>query len=176
MTPGLHEIDQNKHDAYVLSVEADKMLAEGYINEARLKMSEAANLDKAYAVRAELIGHEDKRKIRVSSTVRRIIIPFLIEADFKIKDNVHWSEGKDLQRKINDVNNVVLIGRDKFGNRLSILAAKWKDPKEVEYYDWHSIGMRSGSLAYKTQEELELVCRRWCEIINIHILPWFDKT
>lgn len=175
MAPTENEIDRNKLDAYLKSIEADKLLATGRIDEARHKMAEAASLDKAYVVRAELIGREDARKIRVGATVRRILIPFLTEADFEVAGGGHWSEGKCLGRKKNNVHNTILIGRDKFGNMLGILAARRRDPGKPEYFDWRTVGIRSGSLAYKTQEELEVVCTRWCSLLSLHLFPWFDE-
>jgi hypothetical protein len=55
------------------------------------------------------------------------------------------------------------------------MVGKYQDPSKVEYFDWHTIGMRSGTLAYKTQEELEAVCERWCNLITLHVIPWFDE-
>ncbi len=174
MTHTAHEIDQDKADAYVKSVEADKLLAAGRSGEARLKMAEAAALDKTYSVRAELIGREDTRKIRVGDAVRRILVPFLAEAGFEVSGGGRWSEGKPLNRNKNGMHNALLIGRDKSGSLLGISAARWRDPNNVEHFNWRAAGIRSGCLAYKTREELEAACSRWRDLINLHLLPWLD--
>lgn len=175
MSPGLHEIDRKKLTGYERSIEADKLLAKGLIDEARIKMAEAADADKTYSVRAELIGRKDTRQIRVSTTVRLILIPFLTEAGFEVAESGKWAEGKFLRRTKDNVINSILIGRVKFGNGLSIMVAQYQDQSKVEYFDWCTIGIRSGTLAYKTQEELEAVCRRWCDLITLYVFPWFDK-
>ncbi len=174
MSYGLHEIDHKKLAGYEKSIEADKLLAKGLIDEARIMMTDAASADKTYSVRAELIGRQDSRKIRVSTTVRQIIIPFLTEAGFNVTEGGKWAEGKFLRRTKDNVINSILIGRDKFGNRLGIMVAQYQDQSKVEYFDWCTIGIRSGTLAYKTQEELEAVCKRWCDLITLYVFPWFD--
>ena len=173
MMPAEHEIDQNKHDAYVKSVEADKLLVIGRIEEARGTMQAAAALDKTYEVRAELIGRKDARKIQVSATVRRILIPFLTTAGFAVSAGGRWSEGKFLYRH-NDA-HIIHIGRDKFGHRLGLLAARCRDTSTTDYFDWRIAGIRSGCLAYTTQEELERVCWRWCDILSLHVFPWLEE-
>jgi len=175
MAQAEYETDEAKHDAYVKSVESDNLLAMGRIDEARLKMAEAADLDKAYAVRAVLFGREDVRKIQVSAAVRRILIPFLAKAGFEVTGGGGWSEGKFLNRKINNVDHAILIGRDKFGKRLGVLAARTRDLGKAEYFDWRTVGIRSDSLAYKTQEELEAVCAWWCELLAQHVFPWWNE-
>ena len=175
MTHEEYETDQAKHDAYVKSVESDNLLAAGRIDEARLRMEEAAGLDKAYAVRAVLFGRKDARKIQVSTAVRKLIIPFLAKAGFEVKAGGSWSEGKFLIRRKNNAEHAVLIGRDKFGNRLGVLAARTPASGKCEYFDWRTLGIRSDSLAYKTQEELEAVCAWWCELIGQHVFPWWDE-
>ncbi|MBN2086388.1 MAG: hypothetical protein JW748_14305 [Anaerolineales bacterium] len=175
MTYGIHEIDEAKLAGYEKSVEADKLLAAGRIGEARQKMAEAAELDKAYAVRAELIGREDARKIRVGAAVRKILVPFLVQAGFGIDGGGGWSEGKYLKRRKNKAEQTVLIGRDKFGYRLSVLAARIPDSDKCEFFNLRTIGIRSDSLAYKTQAELEAACVRWCELIERHIFPWWEE-
>ncbi|GAK50710.1 hypothetical protein U14_01943 [Candidatus Moduliflexus flocculans] len=174
MTSAEHEIDQNKHEAYVKSIEADKLLVMGRIEDARFTMEAAAALDKTYVVRAELLGRKDPRKIQVSATVRRILIPFLTTAGFAVSGGGRWSEGTFLSR--HHEAHMILIGRDKFGHRLGILAARRRDPSPTEYFDWRTVGIRSGCLAYTTQEELEVVCWRWCDILSWHLFPWLDAV
>jgi hypothetical protein len=176
MVPEKHRIDQKKHDAYVKSIEADKLLAMGRITEARRKMEEAAALDTTYAVRAEYIGREDTRKIRVSATVRKILVPFLAQAGFEVSDGGYWAEGKELSRENANTHHTILIGRGKFGHRLSILAARSGDAISPEIFDWRTVGIRSECLAYTTQEELEAVCLRWCDLLTLHVFPWFDEV
>jgi hypothetical protein len=174
MAHGIHEMDEAKHSGYIKSVEAEKLLALGKLDEARLKMAEAAELDRTYAVRAELIGREDGRRLRVSATVRKVIIPFLTKAGFEVDGGGGWSEGKFLKRRKNNAEHAVLIGRDKFGYRLSVMAARITESGKCEYFDMRTTGIRSGSLAYKTQTELEAVCTRWCELIARHVFPWWE--
>ncbi|MBI9049570.1 MAG: hypothetical protein JEZ00_09130 [Anaerolineaceae bacterium] len=156
------------------SVEADKLLALGQIADARASMAEAAALDRAYMVRAELIGQEDARKIRVSTTVRKILIPFLSEVGFAVSDGQRWAEGNFLNRTIGGMQHSILIGRSKFGYQLGLMAAKWQHAHKVQHFDWHIAGLRSGTLAYKTQAELEVVCDRWRDLITRYLYPWFE--
>jgi len=138
-------------------------------------MAEAAGLDGAYAVRAELIGREDARKIQVSATVRKVLIRFLTEAGFAVDGDGGWSEGKFLKRRKNNAGQTVLIGRDKFGCRLGVTAARIPDSGKCEYFNLRTIGIRSDSLACKTQLELEAMCARWCELVERHVFPWWDE-
>jgi hypothetical protein len=175
MTQAMHEIDQDKLDAYVKSIEADKLLAAGRLEDARLKMGEAAALDGTYFIRAELIGKEDTGRIRVSATVSKLLVPFLLESGFEVQGGGCWREGKFLNRHKSNVHGSLLIGRDKFGCLLCIGAARWRDPARTEHFDWRTVGIRSGCLAYKTQGELEAACARWCELISLHLFPWLDS-
>jgi len=172
----LTEEEQNrKIEAYHKSIEADKLLANGLPGEALIKMKEAAAEDGTYEIRAEFIGKEDKRKIQVSSTVRNVIIPFLTDAGFEIKGGGKWEEGKFLERNINGAHSALLIGRDKFGHKLSVLAVRSKNDDKAEYFDWRSAGILTSSLAYSKQFELEAVCKKYCELFASVIFPWFEE-
>jgi hypothetical protein len=168
-------VDQQKSEAYERSIQADTLLAQGRLDEARRAMAEAAALDGTYWVRAELIGRPDDRRIRVSSTVRRTLVPFLAAAGFATDEGGPWAEGRQLARSRAGARHVILLGRGKFGHRLGVGAARWRDAAQVEHYDWRAVGSRTGDLAYSTQLELEAVCARWQELIARHLLPWFDE-
>ena len=142
---GRHEVDEAQHDAYVWSVRADKLLEQGLPVEARQAMAEASSRDLAYSVRAELIGQIDGRRAQVSTTVRRMLMPFLTAVGFHLSEGRTWTEGRSLSRIRGATHDGLLIGRDKFGHRLGVMAARWRDPSNVEYYDWRAIGLRSGA-------------------------------
>ncbi len=173
---GLHEVDQARCDAYVKSVEADALASQGRLEDARRAMLEASALDRCFSVRAELLGKPDGRRVQVSRTVRRVLVPFLIGVGFQVEGADRWSEGHFLSRIRGAAHGSVLIGRDKFGHQLGLLAARWREPTAVQYFDWKAIGYRSGTLAYRTQSELELVCSRWCALISAHLMPWFEEN
>ena len=170
-----HEIDRRHLDAYERSVRADKLVEAGRLQKARRAMAGAAALDGMYSVRAELLGEKDTRRVQVSGTVRRTIVPFLAAAGFDTDDGTRWSEGRILSRRRADVHQSLLIARHKFGQRLGVMTARRRDPSRVESYDWRLVGLRSGSLAYKTQLELEAVCARWCALISSRLWPWFEE-
>ncbi len=176
MAIGMHEIDQKKLQAYEKGVAADKLLAMGRMKEAQLMMAEAASLDGAYAVRAELLGRPDGRRPRIEATVRKILVPFLVEAGFAIADNGPWTAGKMLNRRRGDCRHMILIGREKFGHMLGVMAMRQREGGKSEYFDWCSACIRSGGLAYATQTELEAVCARWCDLIALHLFPWLDTS
>jgi hypothetical protein len=150
-------------------LEADKALAHGDLERARSLMSQAAALDSTYAVRAELIGTADSRAIRVAATVRRILVPFLVSQGFSGESTSSFA------RERGDVKDLVLVGRDKFGGRLGLMGASTVGGGPAVYFDWRTVGNRTGSLAYSTQGEIEAVCRRWCELLQSHLLPWFEE-
>jgi hypothetical protein len=170
------EVDKDGHEAYVRSVEADKLLAQGNVAEAQRVMAEAAALDGTYSIRAKCLGQPDSRRPRVSSTIRRIVLPVLVDAGFSVDGGGLWSDGCGLSREVDGVAQSVLIGRHKFGHRLGVTLARYRSPGPAEYYTWRTIGIRSGSLAYATQLELEAVCTRWCELIREYGLPWFGES
>ncbi len=173
---GNHEINTQAHEAFVKSVEAATMVAEGRLDEARALMAAAAALDLAYAIRAEFIGHSDSRKVAVSKTIRQRLVPFLQEVGFAVRGGGSWSEGNFLERSRADgTADSVLIGRDKFGHQLGVMAARRRDAG-VEYFDWRTIGIHSRALAYVTQRELEAVCDRWRQLITVHVFPWWDEV
>ena len=173
---GNHEIDTLSMQAYERSVAAEKLVAQGRVDEGRELMAAAAKLDLTYSVRAEFIGKVDRRRVEVSRTVRRTLVPFLSAAGFGVKGGGAWSEGEFLERSgEGGVDDAVLIGRSKFGHRLGILAAR-RYRSGVEYFDWKGIGLRSGRLAYATQQELEAACGRWQELISMHVFPWWDEA
>jgi hypothetical protein len=171
--PGLHAIDQENVRAYELSVEADRLLAAGRVEEGRRVIERAAAVSKEYEIRARFFGVQDTRKIQVSKTIRKIVVPFLMDAGFTLQFGQKWSEGGMFQRLVPDWEHSVSIGRTKFGHGCGVLAACWRDPRKVEYFNWRPVGMLSGTLAYKTQGELEAACQRWCELMSAHLFPWF---
>lgn len=171
--PGQHEIDQQNLKAYETSVEADKLLAAGRVEDGRRVMAEAAALSAEYSVRAELFGVSDKRRISVTNTVRRKLVPFLTDAGFALQFGTEWSEGSVFVRRVGDVEQSIILGRTKFGKRLGVNAARWRDPQKVEHFSWAVAGLRSNALAYSTQRELEAVCGRWRELMTEHLWPWF---
>ena len=168
-------IDEQKHRAYVLSVEADALIAAGRFDEARRLMQQAAVIDGAYSIRAEHVGQFDKRTVRVSTAVRSLLIPWLSSKGFNVDDGDPWSEGKFLRRVARSSSQSLVIGRVKFGHALSVLAARIVLNDPADYYDFRKLNLRSGSLAYKTQTELEAVCVRWREILEQHVLPWLES-
>ena len=76
-------IDEQTSRAYELSARADMLAQRGELEQARALMSEAARLDGTYSVRAELLGVADPRPVKVASSVRKLLRPFLLEAGFQ---------------------------------------------------------------------------------------------
>ena len=171
---GLHEIDERKSRAYELSVYADKAVAGGDIARARDLMAQAAELDGTYAVRAALVGSVDQRKVRLAPTIRRLLLPGIFAAGFSTHPEGPWKEGVYLERQRGDFTHSLLIGRSKFGGRLGVDAVRRTGPADVQRFDWHRLNMRSGDLAFRTQEEVEAVCIRWREIIELEVVPWLE--
>lgn len=176
MIYGNHEIDHDKLVAYELSVAAEKLLAAGDMDAAQLKMGQAAALDKTYLIRAKLLVEVDSRKVQVNTTVKRILIPLFSEAGFGTQSGKRWTMGDGLNREQNGWYHSIHVGKGKFGKRLGILAAKWQNPAEVAYFNWCELGIRTDSLAYKTQQELEMVCQYWCQLCRDSLFPWFDNN
>jgi hypothetical protein len=170
------EFDARQIEAYEKSVQAERLAAEGQLDEARELMVAAARLDLTYAVRAEFLGHSDQRKVEVAKTIRRTLVPFLLTAGFGVRGGGSWSEGSFLERKhARGRVDAVLIGRNKFGHRLGVLGARQR-PLGVEYFDWRTAGLRSGTLVYTTQHEVEIVCHLWRQLITEHLFPWWEDV
>jgi hypothetical protein len=171
---GLHEIDEKKKRSYELSVYSDKAAAAGDIEQARKLMHEAASLNAAYSVRAAFVGSKDPRKVRLSPTVRKVLLPTILGAGFESVPEGPWKEGARLERRRGGVTHQLYMGRSKFGGRFSIDVARFTSAADVECFDWHRLNMRDGDLAFRTQEEVEAVCARWKEILESEVFPWLD--
>ena len=164
-----HAIDEIKARAFALCAAADNALREGSAHVGKKLMSEAAALDATYLVRAEYFGEADQRTVRVAPAIRRILRPELESSGF-FEDSRNY-----FIRNRTTASDSIYVGRDKFGGRLGLLAAVCVGKSDVVHFDWKLVGNRSGSLAYKTQVEVEAACRHWVEIVRTHVLPWFDR-
>jgi hypothetical protein len=160
--------------AYHKAVEADNALAQGRLEDARSLMAEAAAIDPTYALRAELIGREDGRKIAVRRTVRKTVVPFLAEHGF-VDAGDKWCTGARVMRSHGETYDEVALVGGKFGKILAVEGSLWWTDrrKGAEHFNWSSVGLRGGAFAYATQLELEAVCSRWRVLIAEHLLPWF---
>lgn len=160
--------------AYELRVEADKAREQGNISQAADLLRQAAELDATYSVLAELIDSQTPfQRPRVESTVRRLLVPHLAALGFEVPSDGPWKEGQMLTRQRPRGQESVYISRTKSGGMLRLLASRTVGD-DVTYFDTKQIDIRSGALAYRSQEELESVCTRWREIVTRHIVPWFD--
>jgi len=172
---GRHEIDEKKLRSYELSVYADKAAAAGELERARSLMREAAELNAVYSIRAAYVGVEDQRRVRLTPSIRRLLLPCILEAGFLPDPPGRWKETSTIQRHRAGYTHSLSLGRVKFGGRLAVLVARWADPSSVSYFDWHRLNMREGALAYRTQTEVEAVCVKWREILKTAVFPWFDS-
>ena len=172
---GQHEIDEKKHRSYVLSVNSDQAAAVGELERAKELMREAAGLNAVYSIRAQYVGLEDKRRIRLGPSIRRLLLPFILEAGFSPDPPGQWKENRFLQRHRAGYTHSLYLGRVKFGGQLAFTAARFSDASSVEYFDWHRLNMREGALAYRTQTEVEAACVRWRDILEDVVFPWFDS-
>jgi len=167
-------IDEQTSRAYELSARADMLAQRGELEQARALMSEAARLDGTYSVRAELLGVADPRPVKVASSVRKLLRPFLLEAGFQCNPLGLANGDGIFERVRGTVTHSLLIGRHKLGGRLRVNAARYSDPSAVSYFDWRVTGIRTASLAYRTQRELEAVCGRWTQVLTQWVFPWLE--
>lgn len=171
---GLHEIDEKKSRSYELSVYSDQAAAAGDLERARELMREAASLNATYSVRAAFVGSTDPRKVRLSPTIRKVLLPTILDAGFASVPGGPWKEGVVLERKRGRVTHSLYMGRSRFGGRFGMDVARFTSEADVERFDWHRLNMRDGELAFRTQEEVEAVCARWKEILESEVFPWLD--
>jgi hypothetical protein len=101
-------------------------------------MIEAAVLDGRYSVRADFVGHSDERAVRVSATIRKLVIPPLLQAGFCCKEAGSWKRGVFLERTVGNVVHSLLPGVEKFGGSIGILAARVVGEK-VDYFNWRGV-------------------------------------
>lgn len=132
-------------------------------------MEEAAAMDSTYRVRSEYFGQSDDRVVRVQSAIQRILRPAILASGFTEESK------NNFRRKRERALDEIFVGRNKFGHRLGLMVAVCVDDLPAEYFDWKTIGNRSGSLAYRTQQEVEGVCRQWASTIETEVLPWFGR-
>src|SRR5687768_124596 len=107
--PRLHAIDHENVRAYELSVEADHLLAAGRPDEGRKVMEQAAAVSKEYEIRARFFGVQDTRRIQVAKTIRKTIVPFLMNAGFTLQFGQKWSEGSVFVRLVRGLEQSVSI-------------------------------------------------------------------
>ena len=169
-----HRVETIAPAAHAMSVDADRLAAAGKVAEARTLMQAAAELDRAYAIRARTVGQADARRIRLSETIRKALIPFFAELGFKPRGGGKWSMGEFLERERDGCHQSILVGRDKFGGRVGVASAQYRSPDHVEWYSWRQAGIRQGALAYKTQTDLEAACVLWRELVSEYLVPWWD--
>lgn len=161
-------VDRKRHDAYVLSVEADKLRAAGDLPAAMAKMRQASQLDKTYSVRAELIAVQDVRSVRPSAAIRKIIVPAITANQFQLLAEPFW-----FSRDVGTTSHGISVGLVKFGGAVGLHASRQPLESAVEYFDWRSVGNRTGTLAYRTHLELEEVCNTWVKVLNTILPAWF---
>jgi hypothetical protein len=169
------EIDSVGTRAYELSVESDRAADGGNVLLAQQLMREAADLDGRYSVRALFVGKSDGRRVRVSPTLRRLVIAPLVDAGFRCGERDSWSPGVFLERRVGEVRHSLLPGIDKFGGAIGMLACR-EAAGRVTYFDWKQSKLRSGRICYRTQAELEAACARWNEILRAVVFPWWDAA
>ena len=171
---GIHEINDRKLRSYELSIHADKAAAEGNLSRANTLMREAASLNRTYEVRARFVGSADRRRVRVTATIRRLLLPCILDAGFSTHPEGPWAEGRFLQRTRGAFTHTLLLGRHKFGKSLGVMASRHAVDVSVAHFDWRRLNFRSGELAYRTQEELDAVCMTWQKLLQTSVFPWFD--
>lgn len=94
---------------------------------------------------------------------------FVIDAGFENKYGM-------FERRRGSMIHNLMIGRGKFGHGLSVTAARYTHPGDVEYFAWPATGILTASLVYVTQTELEAVCRRWTDVLADWVFPWFESS
>ena len=164
-----HTIDEVKSKAYTLCAQADNALRDGSPEAGKTLMAEAAALDATYAIRAEHFGVSDERTVRVAPAIRRILKPALEARGF-----TEESRNFFVRHRARALDSIY-VGRDKFGGRLGLMVAVCVGKSPALYFDWKLIGNRSGSVAYKTQLEVESACEYWLATIRTHVLPWLER-
>ena len=172
--PGIHEIDEKKVRSYELSVYSDKAAAQGDLDQAAELMRQAAALNRTYEIRAKFVGSADSRRVRVTATIRRLLLPPILDAGFSTHPDGPWAEGRVLQRTRGPFTHSLLLGRHKFGKSLGVMASRHSVDTGAAHFDWRHLNFRSGQLAYRTQAELESVCMTWLELLQTFVFPWFD--
>jgi hypothetical protein len=158
--------------AYELAAHADNALRAGNLDKARKLMAKAAELNGGYAIRAAHLGEEDWRRMSVGRTLVRVIVKPLVAAGCTIEPLGKWSSTSYLVRHSPPWHMSLFMGPVKFGKALGVNAARWTDPKELEYFQFADVGLPFGQINYTTQTELEEACLQWRDVLLISVLPW----
>jgi hypothetical protein len=117
-------------------------------------------------------------KARVKETVRRRVVPHLVELGFVVMspgNDGEWSEGSYFRRVRGGLEEVISIGRHKFGGALGLLVTRERPAKNYEGMDWVKEGLSPASLKYETQGDLERVVDTVLAFTRDRVLPWFDR-
>jgi hypothetical protein len=167
------EIDDVGARAYEFSIESERALKAGDVSTAKQLMLEAARLDGRYGIRAAFVDKSDERAVRVSPTLRKLVIAPLLQGGFRCREGTSWKQGTFLERQVGNILQSLLPGTEKFGGAIGMLACR-EVGGCVAYFDWRQSALRSGRLDYRTQAELEAVCVRWNEVLCEEVVPWLE--
>jgi hypothetical protein len=178
--------DPEKARAYQLREEAwDCVFSRKHYNPDRALelMQEAARLDPEYEPQVQGVKNVIARKARtgkvsLKKAINVIFVPRTKDWGFTIKDadqkTQGWKEGAHFTRQFNGLEQIILIGRTKFGKALGLNVCRQKQDGTYEWLDVRQVGLTPDSLEYLNQAELDVVLKHVVAVFEAQILPWFE--
>src|SRR5467141_2939783 len=97
-------------------------------------------------------------KPKVSCSMGHVIVPRLQELGFAVMspaNNGKWNDCSYFSRRSGEGREqIIMIGRDKFGGALGVLVGRQRPDGSFEYTDWMKAGLNQERLEYRTQKDL----------------------
>ena len=135
-------------------------------------MSEAAMIDGAYQIRADLIGEPDDRRISPARSVAKLVVVPLVAIGCEVQPPGRWASGSYLVREQAPWVLTILLGVRKFGGGIGVNAGRSLHGGNAEWFQFATLGLPSSQLVYSSQRELERVCELWRELLSRYVVPW----
>ncbi len=118
-------------------------------------------------------------RVSLERTVNEVLAPYLLSRGFTIAGSKggrsSWAEGRYFRRLRSDREDVIFLGRDKFGQAVSLNIARQKQDGSYAYMDWHNRGLTRERLKYSNQQDLDELLKFLLWYFDGEIVPWLES-
>jgi len=83
-----------------------------------------------------------------------------------------WNEGDYFSRTVHRRQQIIRIGRQKFGGALGLNVGRQLADGSFDYMRWHELGLSLEHLKYSSEDELAAAIERLLAFVDDAILPW----
>lgn len=119
-------------------------------------------------------------RVNLTKAINTTLAPELTKRGFSMRDGTkdasRWSEGRFFRRERNGREDILLIGRDKYGGALAFTVVRERQDGSSAYMDWHNRGLTRERLRYGDQDELNELLMFLVRYFDEHVAPWLAST